>query len=71
MIKQTVVEYYSQDGCIQHAISEHLKANPNQTIKHMGLTQYNYQGKYNELVYGSYALVVYEEVESNGTRSSI
>lgn len=62
MKKQTVVEYYSQDGSIECAIKEHLKKNPNQVIVHMGVTQYNYQGRYNELIYGAYALVIYEEV---------
>ena len=51
-MKQTVVEYYTQDGSIELAIRTHLKANPNQVVKFMGMTQHNYQGHYSQEVYG-------------------
>lgn len=61
-MKQTVVEYYSQDGSIEAAIKIHLESNPNQVVKFMGMTQHNYQGNYSQEVYGAYVLVIYEEV---------
>ena len=62
-MKQTVVEYYTQDGSVEFAIKTHLEANPNQVVKFMGMTQSNYQGHYNQEVYGAYVLVIYEEEE--------
>ena len=61
-MKQTVVEYYSQDGSIEVAIKKHLESNPNQVVKFMGVAQHNYKGRYSEEVYGVYVLVIYEEV---------
>ena len=60
-VKQTVAEYYSQDGSIERAIKCYLETHPNMIIKHIGVVQHNYQGTYNIPQSGAYTLVIYEE----------
>lgn len=63
MKKQTVVEYYSQDGSIADAINRHLKNNPKDTVVHIQVTPINNQDTYGQLVTNTYALVIYQSLE--------
>ena len=61
-MEQIVKEYYTQDGCsIAQCIEKHKENNPTHIVKHFQMTQDNYKNNYGELVYGAYAVVIYED----------